>query len=265
MLDRDVSPGAEAPVKRIPLDELEKTVRDLVAEERILSFKTYILSDRGEAILKIIATSILERFDRMDLMDIVYTAAKELLINATKANLKRVVFHEAGLNPEDLSEYQRGMELFRQRMQKERIENFREAFKNQNFPVVATFYYNKDVMHIKVKNMFRLLPYEEGRIRKKFEAAESFKSLLDFYTEFGDDSEGAGLGLTMVGILLDESGIDKHAFTVYSNEFNETAARLEIPLSTAYVPKRTHFEKELQETGALREELRRVYAHRSFF
>jgi hypothetical protein len=252
-------------MKRIATTELEPAIQSLVDQEKILSFKTYILSDRGEAILKLIASTILRKYDRMDLMDIVYTAAKELIINATKANLKRVLFREVGLNPADLSEYQKGMMLFKDRLNHDRIENYRDRFRDLDFPVIATFYYNAEVMHIKVKNMFTLLDFEEGRIRKKFEAARSFKSLLDFYTEFGDDSEGAGLGLTMVGILLDESGIDKHAFTVYSNEFRETAARLEIPLSDKYVPKRNHFERELQESGMPREKLRRVYAHRSFF
>lgn len=252
-------------MKRIALNELEQTIKSLVAEEKILSFKTYVLSDRGESILKVIASTILQKYDRMDLMDIVYTAAKELVINATKANLKRVLFKEEGLNPDDLSEYQKGMSLFRERLSGARIESYRDRFRNAHFPVIATFYYNEEVMHIKVKNMFTLLDIEEGRIRKKFKAAQSFKSLLDFYTDHGDDSEGAGLGLTMVGILLDESGIDKHAFTVYSNEFNETAARLEIPLKTSYVPKRQHFDRELQEGDLAADELRRVYANRSFF
>ena len=252
-------------MKRIAINELESTIQSLVDQEKILSFKTFVLSDRGEKILKVIASTILKRYDRMDMMDIVYTSAKELIINATKANLKRVLFREEGLNPNDLSEYQKGMSLFRERLNSARIEEYRDRFREMDFPVIATFYYNAEVMHIKVKNMFTLLSFEEGRIRKKFEAAESFKSLLDFYTEHGDDSEGAGLGLTMVGILLDESGIDKHAFTVYSNEFNETAARLELPLREDYIPKRQHFERDLAETGASIEKLREVYAHRSFF
>ncbi len=195
-------------MKRIALNELEQTIKSLVTNERILSFKTYVLSDRGESILKIIASAILQKYDRMDLMEIVYTAAKELVINATKANLKRVLFEEEGLNPNDLAEYQKGMTLFRERLSGARIESYRDQFRDSHFPVIATFYYNDDVMHIKVKNMFTLLDIEEGRIRKKFKAAQSFKSLLDFYTDHGDDSEGAGLGLTKVGILLDERGID---------------------------------------------------------
>ena len=252
-------------MKRIGVHELEPEIQALVEQEKIISLKTYSLSDRGESILKIIASTILKKHDRMDLMDIVYTAAKELMINATKANLKRVLFKDEGLNPDDLAEYQKGMSLFRERLNSARIEGYRDRFREMDFPVIATFYYNEEVMHIKVKNMFTLLDIEENRIRKKFEAAKSFKSLLDFYTDHGDDSEGAGLGLTMVGILLDESGIDKHAFTVYSNEFNETAARLEIPLKETYVTKRKHFERELQSANVEREELRRVYATRSFF
>ena len=157
------------------------------------------------------------------------------------------------------------MQLFKERLHKIKIEDFAPKFKEYDYPVVATFYYNEDVMHVKVKNTFTLLPFEESRIRQKFDQAQSFSSLLDFYTEHGDDTEGAGLGLTMVGILLDESGIDKHNFTLYSNEFNETAARLEVPLNDSYVTKRHHFEEDLAKSGLSREELRKVYSQRSFF
>jgi hypothetical protein len=38
------------------------------------------------------------------------------------------------------------------------------------------------------------------------------------------------MGLTMVGKLLDKSGIDKHAFSLYSSsKYRETIAKLEIP------------------------------------
>ena len=81
--------------------------------------------------------------------------------------------------------------------------------------------------------------------------------------EYGDDTEGAGLGLAMVGILLDESGIDKHSFTLYSNQYNETAARLEIPLTENHVSRRVLFDQEREKSGMTAEEFRKVFNPRA--
>ena len=85
--------------------------------------------------------------------------------------------------------------------------------------------------------------------------------------EFGDDTEGAGMGLTMVGILLDKSGIDKHAFSLYSSsKYRETIAKLEIPLSGSYISKRRVFDLECERTGKSPDQLRPDfhYSYRDF-
>ena len=241
-------------------DEIERSVRAAVKEARPVSLVTYFLTDRGEGMLHAICRSMLEARGRSDLLDIVYTAAKELILNGTKANVKRVLFREQNLDAANETDYRRGMEIFKGELREDRVAVYRTRFKEYDLPVTATFYGNPQVLNIKVKNNFPLLPQEEQRIREKFDRAQSFSSLIDFYTEHADESEGAGLGLTMVGLLLDESGIDRHAFTLYSNPvYGETAARLEIPLSDEYVPKRKRFEIEREERDLPSDEFRRRF------
>ncbi len=236
------------------------TIRGAVREEKVISVVTYYLSDYGENVLNLVSREILEKYGRMDLHDIVYTSAKELVINGTKANLKRAIFQDHGLNISDPADYKKGMEMFKTNLTEENIREYRRRFREMNFPVTATFYYRAEVLNIKVKNNFTLIHQEQDRIRTKFSQAQSFTSLLDFFMEHGDETEGAGLGLTMVGILLDETGIDRHAFTLYSNDkYNETAARLEIPLSREYVPRRQQFERELAASGLNRDEFRLTF------
>lgn len=244
---------------RLTEAELEKVIGKAVEANQIVSVRTFYLSDYGELALKVIARTILARFDRLDLIDVVYTAAKELVINATKANLKRIVFEELDLDANNPVDYDKGIAYLKAHLVEDKVVEYRHRFRERNFPVTATFYYQPNVLNIKVKNNFHLLPYEESRIREKFRTAQTFSSLFEFYTEHGDDTEGAGLGLTMVGILLEQSGIDKHSFVVYSNRFNETAAKLEIPLRDDYVPKRTVFEQELDRTDLSPDELREKY------
>lgn len=242
--------------------EIKEIVQEAVNNNNILSMKTYLLSDYGENILKIISSTILEKFNRIDLMEISYSSAKELVINATKANLKRVLFKELGLDINNPEDYEKGINDFKGHLTEDKISTYRPLFKKYDLPVTATFYFTKDVLNIKVKNNFPLLPIEESRIRDKFQKATSFSSLIDFFMEYGDSTEGAGMGITMVGILLDQSGINKHSFSLYSSEkYNETVAKIEIPLHDGYISKREMFQRELQEKGITPDEFRKSFTY----
>lgn len=242
---------------KIPIEEIDKKIKNAVDKDKTVSLKTYLLSDYGESMLKVIVNSILEKYNRIDLIDMVYSSAKELIINATKANLKRVIFYNLNLEPSKEEDYHQGMTYFKNNISEEKILSYKPHFKKYNIPVIATFYYSPYVLNIKVKNSFPLLEIEERRIRDKFKKATSFSSLLDFFMEYGDDTEGAGMGLTMVGILLDQSGIDKRSFSLYSsNKYNETVAKLEIPLDKEYIPKRKVFDIVLEGESLMPDELR---------
>jgi len=242
--------------------EIKSIVEDAVQKNKILTLQTYLISDYGEMILRLISAGILERFDRMDLLDIVYSSAKELVINATKANLKRVLFRSLDLDIANPDDYEKGLAHFKENLTEDKILSYKPLFKQYDFPVSATFYYSKDVLNIKVKNNFPLLPFEESRIRDKFQKSISFSSLIDFFMEYGDSTEGAGLGLTMVGILLDQSGIDKHSFSLYSSEkYYETVAKIEIPLRSAYISKRDMFEREFIGKNVSRDEFRKTFKY----
>lgn len=243
-----------------PLEELQGIIQGAVDRGQTISVRTYYLSDYGEKALNLVTSAILKRYGREDLVDIVYTAAKELVINATKSNLKRVLFANNKMDLFSEDDYQHGMIHFKTELKEENIRKYQSLFKQYNFTVTVTFYYSPQVLNIKIKNNNQLIPQEEERIREKFRKAVSYSNLFDFYLEHGDDTEGAGMGLTLVGILLSQSGIDKHQFTLYSSpKYNETTARLEIPLDPDYIPRRQRFESELPTTGLARDEYRRVF------
>lgn len=242
--------------------ELQSIIQESVDKCKVVSLKTYYLTDYGENILKIITSTILKKYDRMDLMEIAYTSAKELVINATKANLKRVIFNKLNLDIQNPTDYEAGIKYFKENLTEDKIVQYKSDFKKYNYPVVATFYFSPDVLNIKVKNSFPLLEIEEMRIRDKFKKATSFSSLIDFFMEYGDSTEGAGMGLTMVGILLDQSGIDRHCFSLYSSpKYNETIAKLEIPLTPHYISKRKRFEMERAEKRVSPEDLRKNFSY----
>ncbi|MCE9597951.1 MAG: hypothetical protein K8S54_08280 [Spirochaetia bacterium] len=242
------------------LEEVHQIVDEALAGNKVLSVQTYYLSDYGEKVLNLVTSAILNKFNRGDLIDIVYTSTKELVINATKSNLKRVLFTKIGLDLNNPDNYHEGMLKFKDELKEANIRKYKELFREYKFTVTVTFYYSPDVLNIKIKNNTQLIPQEEERIREKFKKAVSYANLFDFYLEHGDDTEGAGMGLTLVGILLNQSGIDKHQFTLYSNpSYNETTARIEIPLTNEYITRRERFENGWKSSGLSREEYRDVF------
>ena len=242
--------------------ELQKIIQDAVDNHTIISMQTYLLSDYGEKILHLISETVLKKYNRIDLLEICYSSAKELVINATKANLKRVLYKQQGLDINNPEDYEKGLQDFKDNLKEEKLFSYKPFFKKYDLPVTATFYYNKEVLNIKVKNNFPLLPIEEERIRDKFKKATSFTSLIDFFMEYGDSTEGAGMGITMVGILLDQSGISKHCFSLYSSDkYNETAAKIEIPLSDSYISKREMFDREISEKNLSAEDFRKHFKY----
>jgi hypothetical protein len=241
-------------------EELQTQIQDAISGNKIITLKTLRLSDYGEMALMQVIQTLLTSFQRKDLVDVVYPAVKELVVNATKANLKRVIFEEKGVDADFVGGKEEVMNVFRSLLTEEGIQSYETKLRNRNLYVSATFYYNPDVLHVKVKNPFPLSSVDEQRIRDRFRIASSYQSLQDFYMDHVDNTEGQGLGLTMVCILLEQSGMDRHSFTVHTKKpYDETAARLEIPLSEHYESRRSRFERELVQSGKTREEFRDVF------
>ena len=238
----------------------EMTVRAL-AKGQVITFVTHYLTDYGEMILHAVTETLLREFNRLDLLDVVYTGIKELVMNATKANLKRVIIKEQGFDSDDPEQYEECMRLFKRNIAEDKIRSYKKSFRDHNLPVTVTFYYaTGKALMLKIKNNFTLLPQEEERIRDKFASAEQYTDILQFYTNHADETEGAGMGLSLVGILLHQSGIDKHQFSIYSSKrYKETIARLEIPLVTNYEPRRARFQRELEESGLPAADFRLVF------
>lgn len=242
-------------------DEINDLIDLGLRDGKAITVVTYYLTDYGEMVLNAISERILSRYGRSDLTDLVYTALKELVMNATKANLKRIILADEGLNPDEPADYETGMRLFKQNLPEKRIKQFRRRFREMNLPVRIAFHYRPFLaLKINIVNSFPLLRQEEERIRAKFKHALNYTDLVQFYMDHGDETEGAGMGLTLVAILMAQLGIDRRLFAVYSNERrNETVASIEIPLTEQYVSERQRFDEERAAVGMTADEFRPVF------
>ena len=97
-------------------DQALALIRSGVEKQKIISIVSYVLSPYGEYLIESVCKEILSKYNREDILSIVYPAAKELAVNGTKANLKRAIFREQGMDPENDTEYSRGMRFFKEKL-----------------------------------------------------------------------------------------------------------------------------------------------------
>jgi hypothetical protein len=243
-------------------NRFKNTVDPSVAQNRRISFYTRFLDDPGEEKLAYIIHSILAYHKQLDLTELVYTACKEFVMNSTKAAIKRIVFDELKMDSDGVEpNHEEFMKTFKSSILSQKFSYFKEKMRERRIQTKISFEPNADRLIVRVSNNFALLPKEEERIREKFQLARGYNSLPQFFVNHADETEGAGLGITLVGILMSQYGMDRRLLTIYSeHKTNFTIARLEIPFVPNYQSKRVLFEEILKKENLTREDLRKRWS-----
>ncbi len=219
--------------------------------------RSHTLRDGGEIALEQAVLQTLAHYGRGELAGAVHAAVRELVQNASKAALKRVVFEDLGLDPYDPTDYERGIAVFRKYLVESQMARYRRLFARKGLTFEIHICHEPRRAVFSVINRAVLLEHEERRIREKFVLAGELDNLFDFYIKFGDNTEGAGMGIAMVEILLQEAGIERHNFTIFSQpQQGTTTARIVVPLAGDYVSPRERFRRELARSGLTPEQLR---------
>lgn len=226
-------------IKSIGYDyfDVEKNLQIAVDDGKIIRVISYAMSSDVENTLDKIISRILEKYDRLDLKSLVYTCTKELAINGTKANLKRLFFIENDLDIANEEDYIKGMELYKNVMKEEITLQYGTRAKQQGLFVRISFVYNEDSLRIEVTNNTGITRQEENRLREKLKKTMKYDDLMQYYLDNADDTEGSGMGIALIIILLKGEHIDPNLFRMCINE-NLTIARIEIPMAATFVSKR---------------------------
>lgn len=176
-----------------------------------------------------------------DLQDIIYTCVKELMVNASKSNIKKTFFIEAKINPQDRELYEIAKRKVKKLMTDEYLPYVRNKLQKYNHHVNVNIEDRGNGIVITVINPTPLLDEEENKIREMLQIAMSsdFADLALYYSDDSENYEGASLGLILIVDLLRQVGIDPSLFRIGMIEEN-TVARIEIPLSPNYNPIRNN-------------------------
>jgi putative nucleotidyltransferase with HDIG domain len=194
-----------------------------------LTITTYTLPHEIEVYVEQVMEAFLREVGQEKLKDYLIYCVRELAVNAKKANTKRVYFHERGLDLQNPEDYKIGMESFKNDTM-ERISHYLQLQKEQGLYIKLIFQSKGSTINLEVRNNVAVTKAELIRIHDKLARSRQYESLEEALTQVLDDSEGAGLGLVILVLMLKKVGLDEDCFDIVSGE-TETIARISIPVA----------------------------------
>lgn len=203
-------------------------------QEVILEF-SFVNDETNQEIYNLLV-HLLGYLDQLFLSEILSTILKELLMNAVKANAKRLFFERKKLDINNEKDYKKGMAAFLSEVTSKWDEQEQYTSQSQYYIELKIKMENNRTTFI-VRNNTIILPEELQRVKKRIESAKKYNDLSDAFLDLSDNQESAGLGIILIQVLLKNSGIGTEKFQIDSDN-RYTTASIEIPADA--VPKVLH-------------------------
>ncbi|HPQ54058.1 MAG TPA: HDOD domain-containing protein [Spirochaetota bacterium] len=172
-------------------------------------------------------SKILSKIDLVYLLDTIITIQREIIINAAKANAKRVFFKKLELDIHDPESYQKGIDKFKNDVVGD-LDLIKSDLQKSNLKIKLSIQKSGTGILMTVTNNAAILPEELERIQLRMNRAKEYNDFSEAYDEVYDSTEGAGLGIVLVTLLLKNSGIGADSYTIKS-EGDLTKCNLTIP------------------------------------
>ncbi|MCL2180935.1 MAG: HDOD domain-containing protein [Treponema sp.] len=211
----------------------EEKIKKAIQSGLPLTITTYTLPKEIEIYIEQVVESFLRHMNQLKLKDYIVYCVQELVVNAKKANTKRVYFTELGLNINDDRDYEYGMKTFKD----DTISNiayYLQKQKEKGLYIKVILQIKRNTINIEIRNNVTATKTEQLRIHDKLARSRQYNSLEDALSMVLDDSEGAGLGLVILVLMLKKMGLDDEAFTMKTTDKN-TIASIAIPLDQAMI------------------------------
>ncbi|KGM38361.1 HD domain protein [Olavius algarvensis spirochete endosymbiont] len=209
--------------------EVIEKIRRSIRKSTPLTVTTYKFPHKTELQIDEILDIFLDELGQSALKDHLSYCLKELAANAKKANTKRVYFEEKNLNIQDREDYRKGMKTFRD----ETLENQKywiERQKEKGLFIKFLFHPTDRNFRITVKNNSEITCSEHMRVYDRIARSRAFETLEEAFLEVLDNSEGAGLGIVILVLMLRKMGLDEDSYEIEG--FNGiTSANITIPIS----------------------------------
>ncbi|MBF9015390.1 HDOD domain-containing protein [Oceanispirochaeta sp. M2] len=213
----------------MPPTNISEKIKVAIQKSVPVTVTTYKLNHETEVYLEDILGVYLRELGQDPLVDRLAYCLKELAVNAKKANTKRVYFEEKGLSLESKEDYAEGMKNFKSETM-DRIDHYLEIQKQKGLYIKVSFHTFSSNFRIAIRNNVQITRKEQMRIYDRIARSRAFDSMEEAFSEVLDDSEGAGLGIVILILMLKKMGLDDDSFEIDGSS-GETIASLTIPIA----------------------------------
>ncbi len=193
-----------------------------------LSITTYTLPHEIEIYIADVLACFLSELNQERLKDYLGYCINELTTNAKKANTKRVYFVEKKLDINNPIDYEIGMRTFKEETLSN-IAYYLQLQKDAGLYVKVLMQVKKTNIIVEVRNNSEMTKTEFKRVFDKLARSRQFTTLEEALTQVLDDSEGAGLGLVIMILMLKKVGLNDDNYEVLV-EGGETVTRITMPM-----------------------------------
>jgi putative nucleotidyltransferase with HDIG domain len=211
----------------------EAKVKKAVQSGIPLTITTFTRPREVEQYIEQLVAVFLKQLNQENLKDYIVYCVQELAVNAKKANTKRVYFSERGLDLSNPDDYKAGMVNFKQDTMND-LAHYLKLQKEKGLYIKLVLQIKKNTIYLEVRNNVEPAKMELIRIHDKLARSRQYNSLEDALSQVLDDSEGAGLGLVILILMLKKMGLNEDCFDILGTG-KETVARITIPLEQTQV------------------------------
>ncbi len=203
-------------------------IKKAVKDRQPIDFFCYTLTPDQKIRFQKILAIFLEECNQMYLYNYLTYCLFELLDNGSKANAKRIFFQEHHLDINNEDDYKNGMKTFKETLLENTL-HYQEKLKAGELRVHLLLTAN-DVISVTVSNNTKITDSEYARIQDKINKTKIYNSIAEAVSDI-DQTEGSGLGIITVLVMLKKLGLDANNLKFDTTE-NETVATIEIPKDT---------------------------------
>ncbi|MCL2443756.1 MAG: HDOD domain-containing protein [Treponema sp.] len=221
----------------------EEKIKKAIQSGLPLTITTYTLPKEIEIYIEQVIDVFLRHVDQVKLKDYIVYCVQELVVNAKKANTKRVFFLERGLDINNDKDYANGMETFKEETIGN-IAHYLQKQKEKGLYIKVILQIKRNTIHIEIRNNVMATKMEQLRIQDKIARSRQYNNLEDAFSSILDDSEGAGLGLVILVLMLKKMGLSDDSFTMKTTN-KYTIASISIPLDQAMIENMSILSEEI--------------------
>lgn len=202
-------------------------IKDAIRLQVPIEVTTYTLPRNMELYMHKVLDCFLEECRQEHLKEYLNFCLGEVLTNGKKANTKRIYFKDKGLDINNPEDYEKGMATCKDETM-DNIDYYLELQKKAGLYVKLSLRLDVDVIIVEIKNNSILNKIEEQRIQNKLDSVQQYHTMEEVFAKALDTTEGAGLGIIIMILMLQKVGLSKDNFRIFSTD-KETITRIVLP------------------------------------